>query len=386
MNLHEFQSKRLFAGYKIPVPHGIAVETADEARDAANEMGGGRWVVKAQAHTGGRGKAGGVVVATSVDEVATEAGRMLSNRLVTKQTGEAGLPVSFILVEEPSDIQRELYLSVLVDRETRKILIMASQAGGMNIEEVAEETPEKILIATIDPAAGLQGYQCRQLGFGLGLEGDQMKQFAKLLSGLVTLFEKEDCSLVEINPLIVNGEGNLVALDAKINLDSNALYRHADLLEMRDISQEDAREAAAAEHDLNYITLDGNIGCMVNGAGLAMATMDVVKLHGGLPANFLDVGGGTTAARVAEAFKIILSDDKVKAVLVNIFGGIVRCDLIAEGIITAVKELGLEVPVVVRLEGTNAEKGREMLSSSGLNLIAAAGLTEAAQKVVEAAK
>ncbi len=386
MNLHEFQSKRLFAGYKIPVPHGIAVETADEARDAANEMGGGRWVVKAQAHTGGRGKAGGVVVATSVDEVATEARRMLSNRLVTKQTGEAGLPVSFILVEEPSDIQRELYLSVLVDRETRKILIMASQAGGMNIEEVAEETPEKILTTTIDPAAGLQGYQCRQLSFGLGLEGDQIKQFAKLLSGLVTLFEKEDCSLVEINPLIVNGEGNLVALDAKINLDSNALYRHADLLAMRDISQEDAREAAAAEHDLNYITLDGNIGCMVNGAGLAMATMDVVKLHGGLPANFLDVGGGTTASRVAEAFKIILSDDKVKAVLVNIFGGIVRCDLIAEGIITAVKELGLEVPVVVRLEGTNAGKGREMLQSSGLNLIAAAGLTEAAQKVVEAAQ
>ena len=386
MNLHEFQSKRLFAGYKIPVPHGIAVETADEARDAANEMGGGRWVVKAQAHTGGRGKAGGVVVANSVDEVATEARRMLSNRLVTKQTGEAGLPVSFILVEEPSDIQRELYLSVLVDRETRKILIMASQAGGMNIEEVAEETPEKILTTTIDPAAGLQGYQCRQLSFGLGLEGDQIKQFAKLLSGLVTLFEKEDCSLVEINPLIVNGEGNLVALDAKINLDSNALYRHADLLAMRDISQEDAREAAAAEHDLNYITLDGNIGCMVNGAGLAMATMDVVKLHGGLPANFLDVGGGTTASRVAEAFKIILSDDKVKAVLVNIFGGIVRCDLIAEGIITAVKELGLEVPVVVRLEGTNAGKGREMLQSSGLNLIAAAGLTEAAQKVVEAAQ
>ena len=386
MNLHEFQSKKLFAGYKIPVPHGIAVETADEARDAAKEMGGDRWVVKAQAHTGGRGKAGGVVVATSVDEVVIEAGRMLSNRLITKQTGEAGLPVSFILVEEPSDIQRELYLSVLVDRETRKILIMVSQAGGMNIEEVAEETPEKILTTTIDPAAGLQGYQCRQLGFGLGLEGDQMKQFARLLSGLVTLFEKEDCSLVEINPLIVNGEGNLIALDAKINLDSNALYRHSNLLEMRDISQEDAREAAAAEHDLNYITLDGNIGCMVNGAGLAMATMDVVKLHGGLPANFLDVGGGTTAARVAEAFKIILSDDKVKAVLVNIFGGIVRCDLIAEGIITAVKELGLEVPVVVRLEGTNAEKGREMLSSSGLNLIAAAGLTEAAQKVVEAAK
>jgi len=386
VNLHEFQSKKLFAGYKIPVPHGVAVESADEARKAAMEMGGDRWVVKAQAHTGARGKAGGVVVASSADEVATEAERMLSHRLVTKQTGDAGLPVSFILVEEPSDIKRELYLSVLVDRETRRILVMASQAGGMNIEEVAEETPEKILTTTIDPAAGLQGYQCRQLGFGLGLEGDQMKQFAKLLSGLVTLFEKEDCSLVEINPLIVNGEGNLVALDAKINLDSNALYRHADLLAMRDISQEDAREAAAAEHDLNYITLDGNIGCMVNGAGLAMATMDVVKLHGGLPANFLDVGGGTTAARVAEAFKIILSDDKVKAVLVNIFGGIVRCDLIAEGIITAVKELGLEVPVVVRLEGTNAEKGRDMLQTSGLNLIAAAGLTEAAQKVVEAAQ
>ena len=386
MNLHEFQSKKLFAGYKIPVPYGVAVESADEARKAAMEMGGDRWVVKAQAQTGGRGKAGGVVVASSADEVATEAERMLSHRLVTKQTGDAGLPVSFILVEEPSDIQRELYLSVLVDRETRRILVMASQAGGMNIEEVAEETPEKILTTTIDPAAGLQGYQCRQLSFGLGLEGDQIKQFAKLLSGLVTLFEKEDCSLVEINPLIVNGEGNLVALDAKINLDSNALYRHADLLAMRDISQEDAREAAAAEHDLNYITLDGNIGCMVNGAGLAMATMDVVKLHGGLPANFLDVGGGTTASRVAEAFKIILSDDKVKAVLVNIFGGIVRCDLIAEGIITAVKELGLEVPVVVRLEGTNAGKGREMLQSSGLNLIAAAGLTEAAQKVVEAAQ
>ena len=385
MNLHEFQAKRLFAGYRIPVPYGVAVESADQAAEAAKDMGGERWVVKAQAHTGGRGKAGGVVLADSPEQVQAEAQRMLDNRLVTKQTGEAGLPVSYILVEEPSDIARELYLSVLVDRATRRVLIMASQAGGMNIEEVAEETPEKIVTTLIDPAAGLQAYQCRKLGFALGFEGDQLKQFQKILFGLVELFHKEDASLVEINPLIVNADGNLLALDAKINLDSNALYRHKDLLEMRDISQEDEREARAAEHDLNYITLDGNIGCMVNGAGLAMATMDLVKLHGGLPANFLDVGGGTTAARVAEAFKIILSDDKVKAVLVNIFGGIVRCDLIAEGIINAVKEVGIEVPVVVRLEGTNAEQGLKLLDESGLNLETAHGLTEAAEKVVGAA-
>ena len=385
MNLHEFQAKRLFAGYRIPVPYGVAVESAGAALEAATDMGGERWVVKAQAHTGGRGKAGGVVLADSPGQVQSEAQRMLDNRLVTKQTGEAGLPVSYILVEEPSDIARELYLSVLVDRATRRVLIMASQAGGMNIEEVAEETPEKIVTTLIDPAAGLQPFQCRRLGFALGFEGDQIKQFQKILFALVELFHKEDASLVEINPLIVNSEGNLLALDAKINLDSNALYRHSDLLAMRDISQEDEREARAAEHDLNYITLDGNIGCMVNGAGLAMATMDLVKLHGGLPANFLDVGGGTTAARVAEAFKIILSDDKVKAVLVNIFGGIVRCDLIAEGIINAVKEVGIEVPVVVRLEGTNAEQGLTMLDESGLNLETAHDLTQAAEKVVGAA-
>jgi len=385
VNLHEFQSKRLFAGYRIPVPYGIAVESAEQAREAAQDMGGERWVVKAQAHTGGRGKAGGVVLADSLEQVQDEAQRMLENRLVTKQTGEAGLPVSYILVEEPSDIKDELYLSVLVDRATRRILIMASQAGGMNIEEVAAETPEKIVTTLVDPAAGLQPYQCRRLGFALGFAGDQLKQFQKILFALVELFQKEDASLVEINPLIVNADGDLLALDAKINLDSNALYRHKDLLEMRDISQEDEREARAAEHDLNYITLDGNIGCMVNGAGLAMATMDLVKLHGGAPANFLDVGGGTTAERVAEAFKIILSDDKVKAVLVNIFGGIVRCDLIAEGIINAVKEVGIEVPVVVRLEGTNAEQGLKMLDESGLNLETAHGLTEAAEKVVGAA-
>jgi len=325
------------------------------------------------------------VLATSPEQVQEESKRMLAERLVTKQTGAAGLPVSYILVEEPSDIARELYLSVLVDRATRRVLIMASQAGGMNIEEVAAETPEKIVTTLIDPAAGLQAYQCRKLGFALGFEGDQIKQFQKILFALVELFHKEDASLVEINPLIVNSDGDLLALDAKINLDSNALYRHKDLLEMRDISQEDEREARAAEHDLNYITLDGNIGCMVNGAGLAMATMDLVKLHGGTPANFLDVGGGTTAARVAEAFKIILSDDKVKAVLVNIFGGIVRCDLIAEGIINAVREVGIEVPVVVRLEGTNAEQGLKMLDESGLNLETAHDLTEAAEKVVGAA-
>ena len=385
VNLHEFQSKKLFAGYGIPVPFGYAVETAKEARDAAEDMGGGRWVVKAQAHTGGRGKAGGVVLVDSVDGVEKEAERILANRIVTKQTGADGLPVSYILVEQPTDIAEELYLSVLVDRATRRVLVMASRAGGMNIEEVAAETPEKIITALIDPAAGVQPYQARRLGFALGFNGDQVKQFQKILFGLIELFHREDASLVEVNPLVVTPEGELLALDAKINLDSNALYRHRDLLAMRDISQEDPREAAAAEHDLNYITLDGNIGCMVNGAGLAMATMDLVQLHGGSPANFLDVGGGTTAERVAEAFKIILSDDKVKAVLVNIFGGIVRCDLIAEGIIAAVREVGIEVPVVIRLEGTNAEQGLKLLDESGLALETASDLTEAAEKVVAAA-
>lgn len=385
MNLHEFQSKKLFAGYGIPVPMGYAVQTAREAREAAELMGGGRWVVKAQAHTGGRGKAGGVVLVDDPAQVESEAARMLANRLVTKQTGADGLPVSYILVEEPTPIAEELYLSALVDRASRRVLVMASRAGGMNIEEVAAATPEKIVSTLIDPAAGLQPYQCRRLGFALGFNPDQVKQFQKILFGLMQLFHREDASLVEINPLVVTEYGDLLALDAKINLDDNALYRHKDLLAMRDISQEDAREARAAEHDLNYITLDGNIGCMVNGAGLAMATMDLVQLHGGSPANFLDVGGGTTAARVAEAFKIILSDAKVRAVLVNIFGGIVRCDLIAEGIINAVKEVGISVPVVIRLEGTNAEQGLQMLDASGLNLATASDLTEAAEKVVVAA-
>jgi succinyl-CoA synthetase beta subunit len=385
VNLHEFQSKKLFAGYGIPVPFGYAVETAKEARSAAEEIGGGRWVVKAQAHTGGRGKAGGVVIVDSTEQVETEAKRMLSGRIVTNQTGPEGLPVSYILVEEPTDIAEELYISALVDRATRRVLVMASRAGGMNIEEVAAQTPEKIITTLIDPAAGVQPYQARQIGFSLGFNAEQVKQFQKILFSLIKLFHSEDASLVEINPLVVTPQGHLLALDAKINLDSNALYRHKDLLAMRDISQEDPREAAAAEHDLNYITLDGNIGCMVNGAGLAMATMDLVQLHGGSPANFLDVGGGTTAERVTEAFKIILSDDKVRAVLVNIFGGIVRCDLIAQGIINAVREVGIEVPVVIRLEGTNAEQGLKLLNESGLALQTASDLTEAAEKVVAAA-
>ncbi|MCB1922634.1 MAG: ADP-forming succinate--CoA ligase subunit beta [Gammaproteobacteria bacterium] len=386
MNLHEFQSKKLFAGYGIPVPFGYAVETAKEAREAAQDMGGKLWVVKAQAHTGGRGKAGGVVLVNSPAKVEKEAKRMLAERLVTKQTGPGGLPVSYILVEQPTAIAEELYLSALVDRATRRVLVMASRAGGMNIEEVAAETPEKIVTTLIDPAAGVQPYQARRLGFALGFTADQVKQFQKILFGLIKLFLSEDASLVEINPLVVTPDGDLLALDAKINLDGNALYRHKDLQAMRDISQEDPREAAAAEHDLNYITLDGNIGCMVNGAGLAMATMDLVQLHGGSPANFLDVGGGTTAARVAEAFKIILSDDKVRAVLVNIFGGIVRCDLIAEGIIAAVREVGIQVPVVIRLEGTNAPQGLKLLDESGLALETASDLTEAAEKVVAAAR
>ncbi|WP_321527470.1 ADP-forming succinate--CoA ligase subunit beta [Sedimenticola selenatireducens] len=386
MNLHEYQSKQLFAKQGIPVPEGSPVTSVKEARRAAEALGGDRWVVKAQVHAGGRGKVGGVVLVDSLDQVEAEAQRLLGSMLVTKQTGEPGLPINTLLVETITDIERELYLSVLVDRESKKILFMASQAGGMNIEEVAEETPEQIHIIRIDPAAGLQGYQCRRLAFALALEGTQIREFQKFMFALYNLFIESDASLVEINPLVVTKAGNLIALDAKINLDSNALYRQPNLLAMRDISQEDEREAKAAEHDLNYITLDGNIGCMVNGAGLAMATMDLVQLKGGSPANFLDVGGGTTAERVAEAFKLILSDDKVQAVLVNIFGGIVRCDLIAEGIIEAVKEVDVKVPVVVRLEGTKAPEGLELLANSGLAITTAADLSEGAEKVVAAAK
>ena len=385
MNLHEYQAKRLFAGYRIPVPFGVTAETALEAKQAALELRGERWVVKAQAHTGGRGKAGGVALVNSPEEVQSAAERMLSRPLVTKQTGPAGLPVKCILVEEPCAIANELYLSVLVDRESQRVMLMASQAGGMNIEEVAAATPEKILTLSVDPSAGLQPYQCRRLGFALGLAAEQRKALQKLLFNLVDLVQREDATLVEINPLVVTESGGLLALDGKINLDGNALYRHQELLAMRDMSQEDAREAQAAAYDLNYITLEGNIGCMVNGAGLAMATLDLVKLHGGLPANFLDVGGGTTAERVTEAFKLILSDTKVKAVLVNIFGGIVRCDLIADGILSAAQEIGIQVPVVVRLAGTRAAEGLQKLQSSTLAIQTAADLTEAAEKVVAAA-
>ncbi|MCQ3829364.1 ADP-forming succinate--CoA ligase subunit beta [Microbulbifer elongatus] len=386
MNLHEYQGKQLFAAYGLPVSKGIAAETPAAAAAAADEIGGDKWVVKAQVHAGGRGKAGGVKLVDSKAEIEEFAKKWLGNNLVTYQTDENGQPVSRILVESCTDIDQELYLGAVVDRSTRRIVFMASTEGGVEIEKVAEETPEKILKATIDPLVGAQPYQARDLAFKLGLEGDQIKQFTKIFMGLAKMFEEKDLALLEINPLVITPEKNLHCLDAKIVIDSNALYRHPDLREMHDPSQEDEREAHAAKWDLNYVALDGNIGCMVNGAGLAMGTMDIVNLHGGSPANFLDVGGGATKERVVEAFKIILSDDNVKAVLINIFGGIVRCDMIAEGVIGAVKEVGVEVPVVVRLEGNNAELGAKVLSESGLNIIAATSLTDAAEQVVKAAE
>ena len=385
MNLHEYQSKRLFADYGIPVPRGIPVETADAAVAAAEELGGDLWVVKAQVHAGGRGKAGGVKLAHSTDEVREHAEAMLGTRLVTHQSGPEGLPVNVVYVEEGSAIDRELYLSMLVDREVSRVAFIASAAGGMDIEQVAAETPEKIFTVAIAPDAGLQDYQARQLAFGLGLDKKQMRQFGNLVKRLYTLYQECDASLVEINPLITTGAGDVMALDAKINIEGNALYRQPEILKMRDLSQEDEREREAAEHDLNYVSLDGNIACMVNGAGLAMATMDIIKLHGGTPANFLDVGGGATSERVTEAFKLILSNENVAAILVNIFGGIVRCDLIAQGIVDAVKGVGVEVPVVVRLEGTNVEKGRELLKESGFDIITASDLADAAKKAVAAA-
>jgi succinyl-CoA synthetase beta subunit len=384
MNLHEYQSKRLFADYSIPVPRGIPVKSPNAAVEAAKELGGKLWVVKAQVHAGGRGKAGGVKLARTREEVHQYAEAMLGKRLVTHQSGPEGLPVNVVYIESGSDIERELYLSMLVDREASRVAFIASAAGGMDIEQVAEETPEKIFTVAIAPDAGLQDYQARQLAFGLGLDKDQMRQFGALIKNLYRLYLETDASLVEINPLIITSSGEVVALDAKINIDGNALYRQPKLVELRDISQEDDKERQAAAHDLNYVSLDGDIACMVNGAGLAMATMDLIKLHGGEPANFLDVGGGATTERVTEAFKLILSNDNVTAILVNIFGGIVRCDLIAEGIIAAVKDVGVSVPVVVRLEGTNVDKGREMLAESGLDIIAADDLTDAAKKVVAA--
>ncbi len=385
MNLHEYQAKRLFADHGIPVPAGDVARSTDEAVAVARALGGGRWVLKAQVHAGGRGKAGGVRLVEDLETLDQVAGALLGSRLVTPQTGADGLPVEALLVEQPQDIARELYVGVLVDRARERLTVMASAAGGMDIEAVAARTPEAILTEAVDPVAGLQPYQCRKLGFRLGLNAAQVGAFTRILLALVRLFQEQDCSLVEINPLIVTGDDALLALDAKINLDDNALYRHKALAELRDPLQEEPRERLAREHGLNYVTLDGNIACMVNGAGLAMATMDLVKLHGGEPANFLDVGGGATAEKVAEAFKLILSDTKVRAILVNIFGGIVRCDLIAEGIIRAVREVEVSLPVVVRLEGTNVERGRALLAESGLSLIPADGLTDAAEKVVRAA-
>jgi len=385
MNLHEYQSKRLFADYGIPVPRGIPADSPNAAVKAAQELGGDLWVVKGQVHAGGRGKAGGVKLARTLDEVREYTDKMLGSILVTHQTGPEGLPVNTVYIEQGSDIDRELYLSMLVDREVSRISFIASAAGGMDIEKVAAETPEKIFSVAIAPDAGLQDYQARQLAFGLELDKQQMRQFGDLIKKLYQLYLESDASLIEINPLITTKAGDILALDGKINIDGSALFRQPRIAELRDPSQEDEAERRAAEHDLNYVSLDGNIACMVNGAGLAMATMDLIKLHGGEPANFLDVGGGATAERVAAAFKLILSNDSVEAILVNIFGGIVRCDLIAQGIISAVKEVGVSVPVVVRLEGTNVDTGRELLANSGLDIIAAEDLTDAARKVVAAA-
>jgi succinyl-CoA synthetase beta subunit len=384
MNLHEYQSKELFRSYGIPVSTGKVAFSASEAVAAAKSLTGDRWIVKAQVHAGGRGKAGGVKMADSPEQVGEIAESMLGTNLVTFQTDAEGQPINRILVEEICDIDNELYLGAVLDRSLRRIVIMASTEGGVEIEKVAHETPEKILKAIINPLVGVMPYQCRELAFGLGLSGDQIKQFTKLLTGLGKLVVEKDLALVEVNPLVITTSGDLLCLDGKINIDSNALFRHPDLVEMRDKSQEDERENRAADWDLSYVALDGQIGCMVNGAGLAMATMDIIKLNGGDPANFLDVGGGATKERVTEALKIILSDDKVKGILVNIFGGIVRCDLIAEGIIAAVAEVDISVPIVVRLEGTKAAEGSDLLNNSDLNLIAAQDLGEAAAKIVSA--
>ncbi|HEX9877521.1 MAG TPA: ADP-forming succinate--CoA ligase subunit beta [Gammaproteobacteria bacterium] len=385
MNLHEYQSKALFAEFAIPVPQGRVAASAAEAAAAAEALGGELWVVKAQVHAGGRGKAGGVRLARSVNEVREHAAALLGTRLVTHQSGPEGLPVDAVYVEQGSKIARELYLSLLVDRGKERIVIMGSAAGGMDIEAVAAQTPEKILSTAIHPAVGLSDYQARELGYALGLDQQQQRELHDILAKLVELFDRCDASLVEINPLIVTESGEVVALDAKINVEDNALFRQQRLEALRDEAQENEQERAARGHDLNYVSLDGNIACMVNGAGLAMATMDLIKLHGGQPANFLDVGGGATARRVTEAFKIILANPRVEAILVNIFGGIVRCDLIAEGIVGAVKEVGVNLPVVVRLEGTNVEQGRRLLAASRLDIVAAKDLTDAAKKVISLA-
>jgi succinyl-CoA synthetase beta subunit len=386
MKLHEYQAKQLFQEYGIPVPAGEVARSADEARAAAERIGGGRWAVKAQIHAGGRGKGGGVRLAESPEAVGEAAGALLGTRLVTPQTGSGGLAVNAVLVERASRVERELYLGVLVDRAAERVVAMASAAGGMDIEQVAAQTPEKILKVHADPHRGLDAADCAEIGHGLGLATEHAGQTADIIARLYQLFVQCDAGLVEVNPLIVTAEKDLLALDAKVNLDDNALFRHSALAAWRDESQEDPREREAAQHGLSYIALEGDIACMVNGAGLAMATMDLIKLHGGEPANFLDVGGGTTAERVGEAFKLIIAEPQVKSILINIFGGIVRCDLIAEGIIRALREVRVTIPVVVRLEGTNVERGKALLSDSGMEIITAATLTEAAVEAVAAAR
>lgn len=385
MNLHEYQSKQIFASYGLPVSTGFAVKSADEAVEAAKKIGGHKWVVKAQVHAGGRGKAGGVKLVSNEQEIRQFVDKMLGSRLVTIQTTEKGQPVDAVLVESCTDIEKELYLSAVVDRASRRVVFMSSTEGGVDIEKVAHETPEKIIRTVIDPLVGAQPFQARQIAYKLGLNASQVKQFTDMFLKLAKLFVEKDVSLLEVNPLVITTEGKLHCLDAKIVIDGSALFRHPDLKAMEDLSQEDERERIAAEWELNYVSLEGNIGCMVNGAGLAMATMDLVQLKGGSPANFLDVGGGATRERVREAFKLILSDEKVKCVFVNIFGGIVRCDLIAEGIISAVQDVSVSVPVVVRLEGNNAELGAKKLSESGMNILAAKTFDQGAEMAVKAA-
>ena len=384
MNIHEYQAKEVLRKYGVAVPNGIPAFTAEEAKAAAEKLTEGVYVVKAQIHAGGRGKAGGVKVVKSIDEVYQNSQELLGKVLVTPQTGPEGKEVNRLYIEEGSNIEKEYYLSAVLDRETSGITFIASTEGGMEIEEVAETNPEKILRVSVDPTIGIQGFHIRNLGFGIGLSGDQLKQFGKVVKGLYDAFVATDASQVEINPLVVTAEGNIIALDAKMNFDDNALYRQKDIEALRDETEEDPLENRAGKSDLSYIKMDGKIGCMVNGAGLAMATMDIIKLYGSSPANFLDVGGGATKEKVTEAFKIILSDEAVEGILVNIFGGIMRCDIIAEGVIAAAKEVNISVPLVVRLEGTNVEQGKELLNNSGLNIIPADDLDDAAEKIVKA--